>query len=155
MNITNPNIKPSFFLTAIEETEYWDSTITARTGRIWTIYLYDSSVHTHLCEFTPSLTLYPCYFWTERHLDDKLHQEVYDAWLSSEQNVSYVHVGDVKPLLELGDLFVDTKGNQIADPNDDKAYEEHVDAYIGEMTCNGEPLWFEDEKWHTWKGPVQ
>ena len=152
----NPKIEPDFHLAAMEETQYWDDTIIVKTGRIWTIYLYDNTEHTYLCEMRPSLALHEAYFFTEKEIDDATDQEVREAWerCRCDSPMSYYHVSDVTSLKQIGNIFRDANGELIANWNDEKEYQETIDNYISEMTCNGEPLWWENGSWRTSTGPV-
>jgi len=156
-NRNNPEIKPDFYLAAFEETQSWDATIIAKTGRIWTIVLYDNTEHTYLCEMRPSLAINPAYFFTENSLNDADEQEVREAWTRAlcDQPMFYAHVSNVTPLVHVGNIFEDIKGEEIADYNNAAEYQKTIEDYIGEMTCNGEPVWFENGEWRTSDGPVK
>jgi hypothetical protein len=138
-------ITPDFKLAAFEQTEYWDKEITDEVGRIWVVAIYDNSRHTHLCEFTPSFELHPMYTYTENRASDYTEGEI-NTW--KDRDVFYVHTHDVKPLCNVGNIFVDIEGVQFADPEIESEYDETLQDYIAESTCNGEPLWYEDGKWH-------
>ena len=46
---------PDLWLMKEDETEHWtDEEFKKKAGQIYTVYLFDRSSHTHLCELTPS-----------------------------------------------------------------------------------------------------
>jgi hypothetical protein len=146
MNRTNPEVTPRFRLTAVEETEYWDAEYLKRigTGRVWTVYLYEETKHAYLCEMTPSFEAYPAYFLTENHIESDTDQmDFYHEWQKSEDGVKYYHCHDVKALADAGNILADLG----PDPTE-RDYMERVHDFISEMTCNGEPLWWDGGKWH-------
>lgn len=109
-------------------------------------YLYDHARWVHLCEFTPSLELWAVESYvlfdspdvdeaTYELAEDEARQAMY------EQDVSYVHVVDVRnrpwrPLSEFCDL------PEREDDQDDEAYYMACVEYVRER-LNGNPPWFD------------
>lgn len=83
-------------LAYIDETVDWDSSITAVTGRIATLYLYDAHQQTFCCEMTPSYACYLVGYLTERSIDDTLQMALQET--TDVGQVSYIHCRQVDRL---------------------------------------------------------
>jgi len=81
---------------AIDETRHWDRAIQSVCGKIQTIYMYDTSVTTNLCEITPSYELTPLYYVIENEVSDKT-RELVDGNSASEEPI-YMHCNIVDEL---------------------------------------------------------
>jgi hypothetical protein len=62
--------EPNFRLVALDETSNWSDDVTAVTGRIQGVYIYDDSRATHCCEITPSYWLEFMYNAPENAIGD-------------------------------------------------------------------------------------
>ena len=88
--------KPHIWVLVIDDTHAWSGTpeILARTGRIFSVWLYDSTAHVHLCELTPSYELWYVDFVCEKEIDDDTWDDVSDGYDSGER-VSYIHTLEI------------------------------------------------------------
>ena len=86
---------PKPYVVAIDETQFLDDEIRAKTGRFWTLYLYDKSSQTHCCEITPSYWLTPFDYATEKKTDDELDGNIRDSLRDSEM---YVYTATIDAL---------------------------------------------------------
>lgn len=91
---------PDFWLVKIDESEYWSDSIRQRVKRIWSVYLLDTSRHTHLCELAPSYWLEFVESYAE-HLPEtdesereKLSDTIADESQTCDSQDMYVHVSD-------------------------------------------------------------
>ena len=87
-------LKSDIRVIAIDETRFWKKEIQDACGKIETVYMYDSSVTTNLCEITPSYELTPLYYVTEKEISD----ELFDSMRSEEMNEIYMHCNVVDEL---------------------------------------------------------
>jgi hypothetical protein len=72
----------------INETEYWDKSITDKTGKIYTYYIFNTEEITHCCSLTGSYWLIPVDFETENSINDELWEEIYPSAMSID-NAGY------------------------------------------------------------------
>lgn len=108
----NPDSQMNFHVIAIEETEWWrlEEKMMQVIERIETVYLYDSSEHTYLCEMTPSYTLYPIEtravyksgFDTDdsREGEQMLNEIELEILSNKDGEVKYYHVSHIESLVE-------------------------------------------------------
>lgn len=52
-------MNPEIWALLVDVTKYWDSETVKHTGRIFDVYIYDSTVRWHLCSFNST---YECHF---------------------------------------------------------------------------------------------
>lgn len=102
----------------------WCNEITARTGKIWTLCIYDDQKRTHLCEITPSYELWPvaavfehpaafppngnesgCS--VEQPVDDEDLQDECDRCVGDDGGPFYVHCHEVEQGAPLPELETD------------------------------------------------
>lgn len=115
-----------FKLVSIDETRFWDNSITARAGRVFGVYLFDANRVVHCCELTPSYELYPVASFPlididrtdARSLEDELREHDTDE-------VTYIHCTGIDAMREAcfhdfgeeeipeGDSWEDVRDRQI------------------------------------------
>jgi len=76
-------------LIALDETGDWLASLTARTGRIYTQYVFTPDEVTHCCEVTPSYYLVPVRYQTE-HEVETIEGRTFEEVLA-EAGGMYVH----------------------------------------------------------------
>jgi len=89
-------LKSEIRVIAIDETRFWKQHLQDTCGKIETVYMYDSSVTTNLCEITPSYELTPLYYVIENDVDDEIRDKV-DENISDEEPI-YMHCNVVDEL---------------------------------------------------------
>lgn len=94
---------PDFYVIALDETRNWNlEGLDPAVLKVEAVYLFDRNQHTHLCEITPSYTLY--------HVEDRAvyadntPDEVIDrvdglVMAESSEPVTYYHVSDIDKLI--------------------------------------------------------
>lgn len=67
-----------FMVVMIDETEGWSDEIKAKVDKIFTVYLYDASVVTCICEPTPAYYMIPLYYNVDFKEGEERDEEVLD-----------------------------------------------------------------------------
>lgn len=99
-------MKPTLIM--LDETNDWQPAIIEKTGRMFTIYLYDADEVTHCCEITPSYYLIPIDWAAEKYVVDTLGDEEAEAfrgnldedWRTSTDPI-YVHCASIDRIQEI------------------------------------------------------
>jgi hypothetical protein len=88
-----------------ERSEHFGDSFLARLrgGRVFSVYLYDSSVRTHLCELTPSFELHLISTWVEPAPGDEFSDDenewFFDALLpDADSAIIYMHCSEIRAL---------------------------------------------------------
>lgn len=114
-------------LVKINETRHWSKEIQDACGTIETVYMYDSSVTTNLCEVTPSYELTPLYYVTENEISDEIHSEM----TGEEMEPIYMHCH----VVDLMDKFDTQKGFDF-ESSEDEEYKESFEEVREYLNCN-------------------
>lgn len=114
-------------LVAIDETRHWAEAIQKACGKIKTVYMYDTSVATNLCEITPSYELTPLYYVTENEISDR----VFDIMSGEDMEPMYMHCNVVDAL----DSIASEQELEFESSESDE-YKEHFEEVKGYLNCN-------------------
>lgn len=103
----NPDIKPDFWLVALDETPYWmlPADIMQHIERIEAVFVFDRNEATYLCEMTPSYCLYlvehrPVF--KDDDLDERIKERGYDTIQGAfiDDDIDYMHCHAMDQLIE-------------------------------------------------------
>jgi hypothetical protein len=119
-------IKSRFYLLRLDETRYWADHVSARAGRIFGLYVYDTNVRVHLCEFTPS---YECRFvgsvTGSTDPDDaaeRLNDDIRQGDQATE-SIRYVHCHEIDALSRIGEHDLKVGVTDLGIDDEDEAVE--------------------------------
>ena len=87
-------IKSDIRVVAIDETRHWTEELQKVCGTIKTVYMYESSVVTRLCEPTPSYYLTPLYYVIENEVSDEVWEKVNENLVHEEPKYMHCRVVD-------------------------------------------------------------
>ena len=144
-NQTDASIHPKFVVVRLDETEHWAESVRARVKKIWSHYIYDEHMVTHICSLQGSYYLRRVGFDieladTEAQISEELFDVVVAGFAESDRD-SYHDCGPFDRM-ELDDdrKKVLTEGTEVdeipswskADPDPyEEAFEDIVDHYLG------------------------
>lgn len=132
METTAEILTSNFRLVAIDESHHWKKDILDKCGgTIKTVYIYDKSVTTNLCEITPSYELTPLYYITESDVDDEVHELLNNEIGNDDVRYYHCHVVDaIESVAIENDIEFST--------SESEEYKEHFSEL--EEYCNGNHL---------------
>jgi len=85
----NEHVPPNWIAVKIDESEHCDREFLARCGgKVFQIYLVDTSIQTHCCELTPSYGMVPIDLVAESYPDDEQARETLYEDLMDASNVA-------------------------------------------------------------------
>ena len=116
-----------FRVVAIDETRHWSKEFQDACGTIKTVYMYDSSVTTNLCEITPSYELTPLYYITENEISDEMHSEM----MEQEMEPIYMHCNVVDELESIA-----TENAFDFESSEDEEYKDGFEEVREYLNCN-------------------
>ncbi|MGL5923771.1 hypothetical protein [Chroococcidiopsis sp.] len=73
--LIDSGVLPLFKVVAIAEDGWSDEILERSGGKIWSVYLYDSRRHVHICSLIPSYEMHYLYSYPDRHLEDNAERE--------------------------------------------------------------------------------
>jgi len=120
-------LKSEIRVIAIDETRHWSKEIQEACGKIETVYMYDSSVTTNLCEITPSYELTPLYYVTENEISDELHSDM----MQEDMEPMYMHCNVVDDLESLA-----SSQEFDFESSEDEEYKENFEEAREYLNCN-------------------
>lgn len=98
-NDPNRDVPPDWHIIKIDERQHWRDDLRAKTKAIYSVFAFDASSHTHLCEATPSYALWWIAYDAEPvdGLSDEDQVALFEAVEGSAQDqaVDYMHVSRV------------------------------------------------------------
>ena len=141
-NQANSPIHPKFVVVRLDETQYWAEDVRDQVNKIWSHYIYDEHMTTHLCSLQRSYYLRWVGFDIEltdpeAYISEELYDIVVAGFAGSDRN-SYHDCGpfdrmklddDRKKVLSEGDK-IPSWSEDDPDPYEE-AFEDLVDHYLG------------------------
>ena len=119
-----------------DDTNTWTEAIKTQVGKIYTVYMYDASVATTLCELTPSYYLIPLYYNTEfapHKYSEEIESEI-DEQFRLEEPI-YMHCDDVEKLHH-ADVSRLVNFNKRLHSRDDEKYYDFIEETKEYLTAN-------------------
>jgi hypothetical protein len=97
--------RPDVWIVKIDERDVWPDEYQAKTKRIYGVYALDKNRHVNCCEMTPSYEMYFIENQVEyidvldEEEEEALRDEIQEASLQQEGEVTYSHVHEIDPIL--------------------------------------------------------
>jgi hypothetical protein len=95
------DLKPDIRIFVDNQTEYWHEDIVKQAGKILAIYVYDATVQTHLCSFTPSYWCTQVETIIENEVESDLHsvidsEYITDYFSKPHNSIPINHIVDIE-----------------------------------------------------------
>ena len=115
----------------IEETQFWKPAIANKAGKLFGVYIFDSTQSTHCCEIRASYYLRFMYTFTEEFVDDKTNEEIQNVdFMNGNQDI-YIHCGDMDKMKVEAEYEFEYEGE-----SGGENYEEEFESLLDKLAGN-------------------